>query len=89
MKDRMDFNEADHPRDENGQFAEGRVAALAPPKTGLRYLPKAKMLRAKGLQIPKRKPFISPSMALSSDSRQKMNTKRLRINSCSNHAEAM
>lgn len=68
MKDRMDFNEAGHPRDENGQFAEGEGSSSAPPKAGLRYLLKVKMLRAKGLQTLKRRPFISPNMALSSDS---------------------
>ena len=34
MKDRMDFNEADHPRDENGQFAEGEGSSSGSVESG-------------------------------------------------------
>lgn len=34
MKDRMDFNEADHPRDENGQFAEGEGSSSGSAESG-------------------------------------------------------
>lgn len=34
MKDRMDFNEADHPRDENGQFAEGKGSSSGSTESG-------------------------------------------------------
>lgn len=34
MKDRMDFNEADHPRDENGQFAEGEGSSSGSTESG-------------------------------------------------------
>lgn len=34
MKDRMDFNEADHPRDENGQFADGEGSSSGSTESG-------------------------------------------------------
>lgn len=34
MKDRMDFNEADHPRDENGQFAESEGGSSSSTESG-------------------------------------------------------
>ena len=34
MKDRMDFNEADHPRDENGQFAESEGSSSGSTESG-------------------------------------------------------
>lgn len=34
MKDRMDFNEADHPRDENGQFAENEGSSSGSTESG-------------------------------------------------------
>lgn len=67
MKDRMDFNEADHPRDENGQFAEGEGSSSGSTESGA-VSPEGKNARAKGLQTLKRRPFISPKRLLSSDS---------------------
>lgn len=34
MKDRMDFNEADHPRDENGQFSESEGSSSGSTESG-------------------------------------------------------
>ena len=39
MKDRMDFNEADHPRDENGQFAEGEGSSSGSTESRLAVSP--------------------------------------------------
>lgn len=51
MKDRMDFNEADHPRDENGQFAESEGSSSGSTESGPAVSPKAKMPPALGLLL--------------------------------------
>ena len=78
MKDRMDFNEADHPRDENGQFAEGEGSSSGSTESGpARYLPKVKMPPALGLLLLKNLKTTLHDMALRKwASSRKKNTSR-------------
>lgn len=48
MKDRMDFNEADHPRDENGQFAEGEGSSSGSTENGPAVSPEGENASCKG-----------------------------------------
>lgn len=48
MKDRMDFNEADHPRDENGQFAEGEGSSSSSTENGPAVSPEGENASCKG-----------------------------------------
>lgn len=54
MKDRMDFNEADHPRDENGQFAEGKGSSSGSTESGSAVSPEGENVPCTG--------FASPAM---------------------------
>lgn len=55
MKDRMDFNEADHPRDENGQFAEGEGSSSGSTESGPAASPEGKNASCKGFADPEKK----------------------------------
>lgn len=55
MKDRMDFNEADHPRDENGQFAEGEGSSSGSTESGPAVSPEGKNASCKGFADPEKK----------------------------------
>lgn len=55
MKDRMDFNEADHPRDENGQFAEGEGSSAGSTESGPAVSPEGKNASCKGFAAPEKK----------------------------------
>lgn len=55
MKDRMDFNEADHPRDENGQFAEGEGSSSGSTESGPVVSPEGKNASCKGFADPEKK----------------------------------
>lgn len=54
MKDRMDFNEADHPRDENGQFAEGEGSGSGSTKSGPAVSPEGENVPCTGFASPAR-----------------------------------
>lgn len=55
MKDRMDFNEADHPRDENGQFAEGEGSSSGSTESGSAVSPEGENASCKGFAAPEKK----------------------------------
>lgn len=55
MKDRMDFNEADHPRDENGQFAEGEGSSSGSTESGPTVSPEGENASCKGFAAPEKK----------------------------------
>lgn len=55
MKDRMDFNEADHPRDENGQFAEGEGSSAGSTESGPAVSPEGENASCKGFAAPEKK----------------------------------
>ena len=55
MKDRMDFNEADHPRDENGQFAEGKGSSSGSTESGPAVSPEGENASCKGFAAPEKK----------------------------------
>lgn len=55
MKDRMDFNEADHPRDENGQFAEGEGSSSGSTESRLAVSPEGENASCKGFADPEKK----------------------------------
>lgn len=55
MKDRMDFNEADHPRDENGQFAEGKGSSSGSTESGPAVSPEGENASCKGFADPEKK----------------------------------
>lgn len=55
MKDRMDFNEADHPRDENGQFAEGEGSSSGSTESGPAVSPAGENASCKGFAAPEKK----------------------------------
>lgn len=54
MKDRMDFNEADHPRDENGQFAEGEGSSSGSTESGPAVSPEGENVPCNGFASPAR-----------------------------------
>lgn len=54
MKDRMDFNEADHPRDENGQFAEGEGSSSGSTESGPAVSPEGENVPCTGFVSPAR-----------------------------------
>ena len=54
MKDRMDFNEADHPRDENGQFAEGEGSGSGSTESGSAVSPEGENVPCTGFASPAR-----------------------------------
>lgn len=54
MKDRMDFNEADHPRDENGQFAEGKGSSSGSTESGPAVSPEGENVPCTGFASPTR-----------------------------------
>ena len=55
MKDRMDFSEADHPRDENGQFAESEGSSSGSTESGPAVSPEGKNASCKGFADPEKK----------------------------------
>lgn len=55
MKDRMDFNEADRPRDENGQFAEGEGSSSGSAESGPAVSPEGENASCKGFAAPEKK----------------------------------
>lgn len=55
MKNRMDFNEADHPRDENGQFAEGEGSSSGSTESGPAVSPEGENASCKGFADPEKK----------------------------------
>ena len=55
MKDRMDFNEADHPRDENGQFAEGEGSSSGSTESGPAVSPEGENAPCTGFASPARR----------------------------------
>ena len=55
MKDRMDFNEADHPRDENGQFTEGEGSSSGSTESGPAVSPEGENASCKGFAAPEKK----------------------------------
>ena len=54
MKDRMDFNEADHPRDENGKFAEGEGSSSGSTESGPAVSPEGENAPCTGFASPAR-----------------------------------
>ena len=54
MKDRMDFNEADHPRGENGQFAEGEGSSSGSTESGPAVSPEGENVPCTGFASPAR-----------------------------------
>ena len=54
MKDRMDFNEADHPRDENGQFAEGEGSSSGSTESGPAVSPEGENAPCTGFASPEK-----------------------------------
>lgn len=54
MKDRMDFNEADHPWDENGQFAEGEGSSSGSTESGPAVSPEGENVPCTGFASPAR-----------------------------------
>lgn len=55
MKDRMDFNEADHPRDENGQFSESEGSSSGSTESGPAVSPEGENASCKGFAAPEKK----------------------------------
>lgn len=55
MKDKMDFNEADHPRDENGQFAESEGSGSGSTESGPTVSPEGENASCKGFADPEKK----------------------------------
>lgn len=55
MKDRMDFNEADHPRDENGQFAESESSGSGSTESEPAVSPEGENVSCKGFADPEKK----------------------------------
>lgn len=55
MKDRMDFNEADHPRDENGQFSESEGSSSGSTESGPAVSPEGENASCKGFADPEKK----------------------------------
>lgn len=54
MKDKMDFNEADHPRDENGQFADGEGSSSGSTESGPAVSPEGENAPCTGFASPAR-----------------------------------
>lgn len=54
MKDRMDFNEADHPRDENGQFAESESSGSGSTESGTAVSPEGENAPCTGFASPEK-----------------------------------
>lgn len=54
IKDRMDFNEADHPRDENGQFAESEGSSSGSIESGPAVSPEGENVPCTGFASPAR-----------------------------------
>ena len=54
MKDRMDFNEADHPRDENGQFAESESSSSGSTESGPAVSPEGENAPCTGFASPEK-----------------------------------
>lgn len=54
MKDRMDFNEADHQRDENGQFAEGEGSSSGSTESGPAVSPAGENAPCTGFASPEK-----------------------------------
>ena len=54
MKDRMDFNEADHPRDENGKFAEDKGSSSGSTESGPAVSPEGENVPCTGFASPAR-----------------------------------
>lgn len=54
MKDKMDFNEADHPRDENGQFADGEGSSSGSTESGPAVSPEGENVPCTGFASPAR-----------------------------------
>lgn len=54
MKDRMDFNEANHPRDENGQFAESEGSSSGSTESGPAVSPEGENVPCTGFASPAR-----------------------------------
>lgn len=54
MKDRMDFNEADHPRDENGQFSESEGSSSGSVESGPAVSPEGENVPCTGFASPAR-----------------------------------
>lgn len=54
IKDRMDFNEADHPRDENGQFAEGEGSSSGSTESRPAVSPEGENVPCTGFASPAR-----------------------------------
>lgn len=54
MKDRMDFNEADHPRDENGQFAESESSGFGSTESGPAVSPEGENAPCTGFASPEK-----------------------------------
>ena len=54
MKDRMDFNEADHPRDENGQFAESESSGSGSTESGPAVSPEGENAPCTGFASPEK-----------------------------------
>ena len=54
MKDRMDFNEADHPQDENGQFADGEGSGSGSTESGPAVSPEGENVPCTGFASPAR-----------------------------------
>lgn len=55
MKDRMDFNEADHPRDENGQFSESEGSSSGSTESRPAVSPEGENASCKGFADPEKK----------------------------------
>lgn len=55
MKDRMDFNETDHPRDENGQFSESEGSSSGSTESGPAVSPEGENASCKGFADPEKK----------------------------------
>ena len=54
MKDRIDFNEADHPRDENGQFAESEGSSSSSTESGPAVSPEGENAPCTGFASPEK-----------------------------------
>ena len=54
MKDRTDFNEADHPRDENGQFAESESSGSGSTESGPAVSPEGENAPCTGFASPEK-----------------------------------
>ena len=55
MKDRIDFNEADHPRDENGKFAESEGSSSGSAESEPAVSPEGENASCKGFADPEKK----------------------------------